>query len=214
MLAIVIVSVLQVAQLLTPSDRAPRPRLLNAPSLISFEDYPEKSMKRDEYGIVSALLHVSKEGKATSCAVTETSGFPTLDAATCSLAKMRARFDPALGLDGNAVDSDYPYSSAWSIGEHSPKNWKFELPLEVSHIPTSYRKPMQARVIFDASGHMAACETTETSGSSQADAAACAFALQRLTVAAPKSPSSMPPAAVRYMIVSMSIGPASLSDKR
>lgn len=151
MFAMLIFSTLQVAQQFAAGVSAPRPYVPIA-QLFSFEDYPGRSLERQEYGIVSAVLHVSKEGKGTLCEVTETSGFPAIDVATCSIAKMRARFDPARDAAGNAVESAFPYSISWVVGERSQKNWKFELPIEVARLPPGYRAPMQARVTFDAVG--------------------------------------------------------------
>lgn len=55
--------------------------------------YPAKSRKLREEGTVHYQVEVNSRGELESCAVTRSSGFSRLDAATCLLLVQRARFE-------------------------------------------------------------------------------------------------------------------------
>jgi TonB family protein len=202
----VFLAALQAAAVLAgPSGAAP-PRLLNE-DLIRFDDYPSSSIINEEFGVVSVLLRVATDGKVTACDVTESSGFQTLDKTTCSLLKMRARFNPAKNADGATVDGEYRAAAIWALPPHIPPQIHKVVTLQVSKLPTDYAAPVQARLLLDGSGHVATCEVTASSGSATADSAACS-SLQKFTVPPPKSGSNAVPAmAVRYLTVEFSVRP-------
>ena len=50
------------------------PELLNKDTVVRVTDYPEQAYRQGEPGVVSILLNVSPDGKATSCTVSERSG--------------------------------------------------------------------------------------------------------------------------------------------
>lgn len=196
MLAIAVFGIVQVS---AATESSQSPQLRNPQALITYEDYPTESVRRNEYGIVSIVITVSAEGKVSSCQVTESSGFATLDLATCSLYKKRARFEPAKDAEGLPIEGKYRLSSSWGLEEHQPRT-TIDVPLQVSSVPSDYRSPVKARLLFDATGHVTACEVTTTSGSAAADRAACAYIEQQLAIAPPKSASSdISPVAVRYL---------------
>ncbi|WP_082450878.1 energy transducer TonB [Sphingomonas sp. Leaf22] len=190
------------------------PQLRNPQALITYEDYPTESLRRNEYGIVSIMITVSTDGKVSTCQVTESSGFATLDLATCSLFNKRAKFEPAKDAAGLPIEGKYRLSNSWGLEEHQPRT-TIDVPLQVSSVPSDYRSPVKARLVFDATGHVTACEVTTTSGSVVADRAACAYIKQQLAIAAPKSASmDIPPVAVRYLIASLSKREADPSPKQ
>jgi len=205
---------LQAVQQPAASETSEAPRLRNPQAIITFQDYPTESLRRSEFGVVSTLLHVSIDGRVTSCTVTESSGFLKLDMKTCSLLKSRARFDPAKDAAGGPVAGEYRSANAWGVDEHQPRT-TIDVSLQVSSVPADYRTPVKARLISDADGHISACEITATSGSNAADRAACAYVKQQLTIAAPKSMSDdVPAAAVRYLTASLSIRPVEAPARR
>ena len=57
---------------------------------------------------------VDETGKIEFCMVTEASGQAILDARACSILRMRARFDPTLGIDGKPVKSGTTGRIKWS----------------------------------------------------------------------------------------------------
>lgn len=73
--------------------------------LFSSEDYPRVALNNDGTGMVQAMLLISATGRIASCMVTETSGHASLDAQTCIILARRARFAPAIGLDGKPANS-------------------------------------------------------------------------------------------------------------
>lgn len=94
--------------------RPPRP--LGSPAQwISDADYPAPDLRMGHAGRVGFTLDVTAAGRVTSCTVTVTSGYPSLDVATCNLLIRRARFQP--GADGTGQPSSGTYSGAvrWQI---------------------------------------------------------------------------------------------------
>ncbi|WP_287979387.1 energy transducer TonB [Sphingomonas sp.] len=71
------------------------------------DDYPPASMRGGEEGNVSVILSIDSEGKIEGCRVTNSSGHPLLDRATCTLAIRRGRFTPAKDAQRRPVASDY-----------------------------------------------------------------------------------------------------------
>lgn len=71
------------------------------------DDYPPASMRGGEEGDVSVMLSIDSEGKVAGCRVTQSSGHPLLDRATCMLAIRRGRFTPAKDAQRRPVASGY-----------------------------------------------------------------------------------------------------------
>ncbi len=69
--------------------------------------YPPAAMREGAEGRVSVALGVDANGMVTDCHVLSSSGYTSLDVATCSLAKHRARFAPARDHHGKPVASTY-----------------------------------------------------------------------------------------------------------
>jgi protein TonB len=49
------------------------------------------------------VVLVDEAGKVADCTLLETSGVAALDAQTCAIIQRRARYKPAIGLDGKAA---------------------------------------------------------------------------------------------------------------
>lgn len=180
------------------------PVLRNQRGIITLEDYPNESLNREEFGVVSMLLRVSANGQVTSCAVTESSGFKRLDERSCSLFKSRARFEPAKGSDGLQTTGEYRAAISWGTGKNFPRT-TIEVPLAVNRVPQDYINPTKTRLLFDSSGRVTVCEVTDTSGNNAIDQAVCTYVRQRLTIAPPMSASpNIPAIAVRYLTASAS----------
>lgn len=78
-------------------------------------DYPTSALREGHSGRAFFTVQVSSNGRVTKCVVTGSSGFADLDETTCTLIQRRARFRPASGNDGNAVDGEYSSSVMWHI---------------------------------------------------------------------------------------------------
>ena len=96
--------------------RAATPR--NAPGLWATpSDYPARDLREGNQGVTRFRLAIGSDGRVTGCAVIASSGFPSLDAATCDKVSRRARFDPATDETGARVPGSYSGSIRWVIPE-------------------------------------------------------------------------------------------------
>lgn len=96
--------------------KATRPIPRNNPgSWVTTYDYPTYSLAYDEEGTTGFRLTVAVDGKVSDCAVTSSSRFALLDAATCKHITRRARFTPALDNDGNPIEGSYSNRVTWRI---------------------------------------------------------------------------------------------------
>lgn len=76
-------------------DAPPQPRPATPPgSWISAKDYPIEALSLGSEGVTAFSIEVDAAGKASQCRVTQSSGSALLDAQTCRLAQLRARFVP------------------------------------------------------------------------------------------------------------------------
>lgn len=82
-------------------------------ALFSSDDYPRVALNNDGTGTVQVMLLINESGRIASCMVTETSGFASLDAQTCIILTRRARFGPAVGLDGKPAKSGTTARIRW-----------------------------------------------------------------------------------------------------
>jgi len=83
--------------------------------LIKSEDYPEVSIQDLASGSVRFLLLVNEAGRVVDCTVTETSGIAALDAQSCSIVVERARFKPAVGIDGKPARGALEQRVTWRV---------------------------------------------------------------------------------------------------
>ncbi len=79
------------------------------------DDYPPGALHRGEQGTVGVTFVVDVHGMATQCRVTGTSGFRSLDMATCQLIERRARYTPARDGQGRASESRQTLRFRWEI---------------------------------------------------------------------------------------------------
>lgn len=123
----------------------------------SQDDYPAEARRANQQGIVSISLTVDPTGKAVTCEVTLTSGFPSLDAVTCDVAMRRSRFTPARNALGQAVSATYDVPNVrWELdsGDH---------PLDVSRGHIVFFKVV-TRMTVDTQGLITACTVVENIG--------------------------------------------------
>lgn len=79
------------------------------------EDYPSADLRAENQGTTSFELAVGADGKATDCRVTNSSGFPSLDAKACQMLLRRARFRPQLDGNGQGMPATYRNRVRWQI---------------------------------------------------------------------------------------------------
>ena len=64
-------------------------------SSIIEENYPADSLARGEQGMVKFAVDLDMQANIDSCVITQSSGYPLLDAATCDVIVKHAHFAPA-----------------------------------------------------------------------------------------------------------------------
>lgn len=77
------------------------------------QDYPAVALARGQGGTVALALLLDETGRVADCSVVETSGVASLDSQSCALIKERARFTPAIGLDGKPAKSSFFQRITW-----------------------------------------------------------------------------------------------------
>ena len=78
-------------------------------------DYPSRALQQEREGTVGFRTTIDPNGRVTDCQIVSSSGHLDLDQATCTNVTRRARFDPALDEDGNAVTGTYSNRVRWQI---------------------------------------------------------------------------------------------------
>lgn len=96
------------------------PSLKEGPSaslaqLFSGEDYPGIAALKGQAGSVSLVILVDEKGKVADCTVIETSGVAALDAQSCSVISVGAKYKPAIGLDGKSAKSAVFQTINWRL---------------------------------------------------------------------------------------------------
>ena len=87
----------------------------NLAKLFSSDDYPAYAMVKGQTGRVGFALLVGEDGRVADCTIVATSGVPSLDSQACALLKVRAKFEPALGVDGKPAKDSLVGAIVWRI---------------------------------------------------------------------------------------------------
>jgi protein TonB len=98
------------------SASGPRPRGRQG-DWVTANDYPGTDLRLEHAGITRVRLTVGSDGRVTDCAVTASSGWPSLDAAACAKLTQRARFEPATDTTGARVSGGFATAVKWEIPE-------------------------------------------------------------------------------------------------
>ena len=106
-----------------PAPREPelipiRPIPIGKPSnWISQSDYPTRDLLAGHQGTVHFALAVGANGKPQKCTVTISTGYQSLDQATCTAMLSRASFRPIIETNGGAISGTYDGAVRWVIPE-------------------------------------------------------------------------------------------------
>ena len=87
----------------------------NLVKFFSSDDYPAVAVMKRQSGRVRFALLIQEDGRVADCTVVETSGVPSLDAQACALLKIRAKFEPAIGIDGKPAKDSVVGSIVWRM---------------------------------------------------------------------------------------------------
>lgn len=111
---------------------------------IGTDDYPAAALRNGEEGRVFFRLDVDETGALTSCTIIESSGYVSLDDATCRVMRERATFKPARDSKGRAVSSFIERSVTWRLPEtervpYGPKRRIVQLRIAPDNVVTDCR---------------------------------------------------------------------------
>ena len=82
---------------------------------LSAADYPDIALRGDLEGSVTMALLVDESGRVADCTVIATTGVAALEAQSCGIVKQRAKFTPALGLDGKPTKDSTVTRITWRL---------------------------------------------------------------------------------------------------
>jgi TonB family protein len=85
--------------------------------IVTADDYPPDALDLNQEGSVGVLVRVDANGAVSDCVITASSGSAALDAQTCRLIWLRAKFTPARDRSGAPVASTYQQRINWRIGD-------------------------------------------------------------------------------------------------
>ena len=80
----------------------------------SDDDFPDASRRAEEQGVTRVSYVIDSTGKVSNCTVTQSSGSPRLDDATCKIIMRRFRFNPAT-RDGQPVTETKSQPVRWQL---------------------------------------------------------------------------------------------------
>jgi TonB family protein len=84
-------------------------------SLFSDNDYPAVAIMEGQGGRVKYVLLIGEDGRVADCTIVETSGVPSLDSQACALLKSRAKFEPAVGMEGKPAKDSLVGAIVWKM---------------------------------------------------------------------------------------------------
>lgn len=103
---------------LPPSGLERTARPANKPGAwVTQDDYSPADIRGERQGTARFTLTIGTDGKVASCVIVQSTGFASLDAATCKFVSRRARFEPALDDGGSPIAGSYTGSIRWVIPE-------------------------------------------------------------------------------------------------
>jgi periplasmic protein TonB len=84
---------------------------------VTQNDYSASDIRAERQGTARFTLGIGTDGKVQSCTIVTSTGFASLDAATCKHVSRRARFERALDDAGAPITGSYTGSIRWVIPE-------------------------------------------------------------------------------------------------
>ena len=82
----------------------------------SSDDYPADAVLQRNSGQVGVHLMIDEKGIIQDCAIEETSGSAARDGMTGMILRQRAKFKPAIDVDGKPTKSVYGQRVTWKLG--------------------------------------------------------------------------------------------------
>ncbi|WP_374942544.1 energy transducer TonB [Sphingomonas sp.] len=88
---------------------------------IQFANYPRDALRRGEEGVVGISVTTDKQGRLRDCVVSVSSGFPTLDRASCDFLIDHARMRPYLAPNGGGIVRHQQGRVVWKLPPGGPR---------------------------------------------------------------------------------------------
>jgi TonB family protein len=99
--------------LATPTSQSQPPTVTNWDVMLS--QYPSRAREAREQGPVGFRVNLDREGYATECAVTSSSGYPALDDETCRLIMTRGEFKGISDSNGRRTNAVFEGVLNWRL---------------------------------------------------------------------------------------------------
>jgi hypothetical protein len=131
-------------------------------TLFSADDVPLDVVPDGESRRVNVRVVVKPDGAIQNCGAEFSSGIPKLDAYTCAIILRRARFHPAIGLDGLPAYGVIRTAVTWAVND-APSKWPTDLDLTVTALPKGIKNPAFVSLMFavDETGRPSSCAAEE-----------------------------------------------------
>lgn len=145
MASLIILSAL-LAAAAAPAAAAPSPEAVArdaANNEVILSQYPERARAAGEQGSVGFKVALDREGYATSCEVTQSSGYKRLDQETCDLILNRATFKGMRGTDGRKTNLVTTGVINWRLPNAAPI---VASPLRIAAAPKPEKKICRRKV--------------------------------------------------------------------
>lgn len=104
-----------------PNDHSRPPRArMDARFWVTTDDYPSSAQREEAEGVTEVELTVGVTGRVGVCGIRRSSGTASLDHAACRNLLRRARYEPALGYDGQPEISVVAKRVRWELPDDEP----------------------------------------------------------------------------------------------
>ena len=84
---------------------------------LTSDDYPATAQFSNKQGTTVIVWAIDTGGRVAECKVVKSSGTVSLDEAACSAVRRRARYKPAIGLDGKPIATHQMRNVIWILPE-------------------------------------------------------------------------------------------------
>jgi TonB family protein len=164
-------------------DRDPSMRArTNLASYLSDNDYPAEAIRLGQQGTVGFRLFIDADGLVSDCRIISSSGYASLDEATCRIMRARARFTPAHDASGHPIPDTISSRIRWVL---PPSQIDLTPYLRLADYPREARPQRGTAMVevlmnFSPEGRVTKCEVTRHSYNAALDARTCEIAQARV----------------------------------
>jgi TonB family protein len=122
-------------------------------------DYPTKAFEHEWQGTTNFDVIVDPQGRSTDCRIAKSSGHEILDRSACWVAMKRARFNPAIGADGQHAFGVYRSQVVWSRPDRAglQRDLGPDLEVSVNQLPPGTPAAVKLAYFVDTAGNPSAC---------------------------------------------------------